>query len=331
MAERLGISKEEAVGRRCYELLHGSQEAPPSCPHHKMLASGAIVTETRFEKSLNGDFIVTVSPILAADGTIESSVHVMHDITEMKRLSEEVNRNNNLAAIGLLAGGLAHDFNNLLTVIYGNISFVRMLAGDNAAIVEPLADAEAGCERARELSISLQVFSQGSSPDRVPLVLVALIEDVARVQFEGSNITCTIVAAEGLFPVEADPGQMRQLFQNLLLNAKESMSAGGTVQVNMDNYLVAGQHGLPLRSGRYVCIAIKDTGKGIPEEIRPKIFDPYFSTKDTFNQNGLGLGLFICHAILKQHDGFLSVASTVGIGTTVTIFLPAAVNELTPG
>lgn len=330
MAERLGISQNEAVGRRCCELVHGSQEPPPSCPHRRSFLSGRAEAETLFELNLNGDFIVTVSPLLAEDGSVESSVHVMHDVTEMKRLGEEVNRNNNLAAIGLLAGGLAHDFNNLLTVIYGNISFAKMLARNNAAIVEPLADAEVGCERARDLGISLQVFSQGSSPDRVPLALVALIEDAAREQFEGTNITYTIVAAEGLLPVEVEPQQIRQLFQNLLLNAKEAMSAGGTVQVNMDNYLVADQRGLPLRPGSYVCITIKDAGTGIPEQNLPKILDPYFSTKDTFSQKGLGLGLFICHTILKQHDGHLAVASTVGIGTTVTIFLPATVNELIP-
>jgi len=206
-----------------------------------------------------------------------------------------------------------------------------MLARDNAAVVGPLVDAEAGCERAKELGISLQVFSQGSSPAREPLALAAIIEDAARSQFEGSNIAFTILAAEGLLPVEADPQQIRQLFQNLLLNAKEAMSAGGTVQVNIDNYLVAGRHGLPLKPGRYVCIVIRDEGKGIPEQSLPSIFDPYFSTKDTFSQKGLGLGLFICHAILKQHNGHLAVASTVGIGTTVTIFLPATVKAIKPG
>src|SRR5665647_2686033 len=136
MTERLGISREEAVGRLCYELLHGSTEPPPTCPHRKMLFSGRTESDFRSEKNLNGDFIVTATPFLSEDGTIESSVYMMHDVTEMKKLVDEVNRIHNLESIGLLAGGLAHDFNNVLNIIYGNITFAKMLAEGSPAIVE---------------------------------------------------------------------------------------------------------------------------------------------------------------------------------------------------
>src|SRR6185369_17132997 len=327
MAERLGISQQEAVGRRCYELLHGTQEPFSSCPHQRMLDSGRTVSEPRFEKSLNADFIVTAAPILAGDGTIESSVYVMHDVTEMKRLGEEVNRINNLESIGLLAGGLAHDFNNVLNIIYGNITFAKMLAEGNTAVIEPLMDAEEACERAKELGIRLQAFSQGSAPVRVPIALSSLIEDAAGALFKESHISHTISVADDVLPLEADPRQIRQMFENLLANAKDAMPDGGKVKIDIGNFEVDGKKGPSLGSGLYVCISIQDSGKGIPEENLPKIFDPYFSTKDTFSQRGMGLGLSICHAIMKRHNGQISVESTVGIGTRVTMYLPASVEK----
>ena len=330
MAERLGISGKEAVGRRCYELLHGSHEPFPSCPHQRMLDSGRIESESLFEKNLNGYFIVTAAPILAEDGTFESSVHVMHNITEMKRLSEEVNRISNLESIGLLSGGLAHDFNNVLNIIYGNITFAKMLADGNTAIVEPLTDAEEACERAKELGIRLQGFSQGNAPVKESIKLPIIIEEAAGTAFKDSQISHTISAAVDVLPLEADPRQIRQMFDNLLTNAKDAMSEGGTVKIAVDNYVVDGKNVLPLGPGSHVCISIQDSGKGIPEENLPKIFDPYFSTKDSYSQRGMGLGLSICHAILKRHNGHISVESTLGIGTRLTLYLPASVAETRP-
>lgn len=330
MTERLGISRKEAVGRLCYELLHGSPEPPSTCPHRKMLYSGKTESDLRFEKKLNGDFIVTSTPVLSVDGTIESSVYVMHDVTEMKKLGDEVNRIHNLESIGMLAGGLAHDFNNVLNIIYGNITFAKMLAEGSPAIVEPLADAEEACERAKGLGIRLQAFSQDSSPVKELIALPAVMEDAVEALFKDSNILHTISTADDLLPVEADPRQIRQLFENLLSNAKEAMPDGGTVKINIDNFEVDGNKGLSLGSGLYVCISIQDDGSGLPEENLPKIFDPYFSTKDTYSQRGMGLGLSICHAILKRHGGHISVESTVGIGTRVTMYLPASVKENVP-
>jgi PAS domain S-box-containing protein len=459
MAERLGISQKEAVGRFCYELLHGSQEPPASCPHQRMFASGRIEFETSFNKHLNGDFVITAAPVRAEDGTIASSIHVMHDIselkkleqslkehaqrlefvleasndaswewdirtdqcvlnsmfyemleytpgeveinfdllmktihpddayelekaltglilgrsrfypvqcriitksgklrhvmgrgkivmydedglpskmagvvtdvTEMKLLSDEVNRINNLESVGLLSGGLAHDFNNVLNIIYGNISFVKMLAGDESAFLEPLNDAEEACERAKELGIRLQALSHGSAPFKESVALAELIEDTAVKLFKGANISHSLFAAADVISIEADPRQIRQVFENLLTNAKESMSAGGTVTIYINNYLVGDNRILPLAAGRYVCIIVQDDGKGIQEAHLSKIFDPYFSTKDTFSQRGMGLGLSICHAILKRHNGHISIVSTVKIGTRVTLYLPASVVETT--
>ncbi|MDD2270632.1 MAG: ATP-binding protein [Desulfuromonadaceae bacterium] len=261
------------------------------------------------------------------DGHPIKMAGVITDVTEMKRLSDEVNRINNLESIGLLSGGLAHDFNNVLNIIYGNITFVKMLAEGNAALVEPLTDAEEACERAKALGTRLQAFSQEGIPLREPITLPALIEDAAEALFKGSRISHGISAADNVHQLEAAPRQIRQLFENLLSNAKDAMTGGGTVRINIENCEVDGKKELSLRSGPYVCITIQDDGSGIPEENLLKIFDPYFSTKDTYSQRGMGLGLSICHAIMKRHNGQITVESTVGIGTRVTLYLPASVEE----
>lgn len=258
------------------------------------------------------------------DGRPTWMAGVITDVTEIKRLGDEVNKLHNLESIGLLAGGLAHDFNNVLNVIYGNISFARMLVGGNTAIVEPLTDAEEACERARELGIRLQALAQGNSPAKEPISLPAIIEPVAGTLFKGSNILPTIEVEDDNLFVEADPRQIRQVFENLLTNAKEAMAEGGTVTVNIENYVVDRKNILPIAAGDYIRITIKDSGQGIPEENLTKIFNPYFSTKDTYSQKGLGLGLSICHAILKRHNGHISVESIGGIGTIVTVYLPAS-------
>lgn len=252
---------------------------------------------------------------------------VITDITEMKRLNEEINRIHNLEAIGLLAGGLAHDFNNVLNIIYGNISFARMLAEGNTAIAEPLTDAEGACERAKELGVRLHAFSQGSAPVKETIALPGLVEEIAAALGMGANILSGISAPEELRPVEADPRQIRQVFEHLLTNAKEALADGGTIKIHLENYEVGDRQGLPLGAGPYVRVTVEDDGKGIPEENLPRIFDPYFSTKDTYSQKGLGLGLSICHAILKRHRGHISVESTWGIGTRVSVYLPAAAGE----
>lgn len=327
MAEQLGISRERAIGRQCHDLVHDCREPHSSCPLRKLLDTGKTESGIYFEKNLNSDFIVSAAPILAEDGTIESFVHMMHDVSEMKRLSDEVNRINNLESIGLLSGGLAHDFNNVLNIIYGNITFVKMLADGNEALVEPLADAEEACERAKELGLRLQAFSQEDTPFREPIALSALIEDAADILFRVSHVSHSISAADDIHALEADPRQIRQLFENLLTNAKDAMPNGGTVRIDIENCEVDGNRGLSLRSGPYVRITIQDDGSGIPEAKLPKIFDPYFSTKDTYSQRGMGLGLSICHAIMKRHNGYISVESTVGTGTRVTLYLPSSVSD----
>jgi PAS domain S-box-containing protein len=249
---------------------------------------------------------------------------VVTDITEQKRLGDEVNRIRNLEAIGILAGGLSHDFNNVLNIVYGNVSFAKMLVEEGSEIAESLTDAEEACERASELGVRLRAISEGGLPTREPIVLSSIVECAAESVFEGAGIAHAITVAGDLLPLEADPRQIRQLVENILINAKEALSGGGTVTIDIANFRADGKTGLPLASGYYVRMALHDSGPGIPGGNLAKIFDPYFSTKDTYSQRGMGLGLPTCHAILKRHRGHISVESGSGSGTCVTVYLPAA-------
>jgi PAS domain S-box-containing protein len=300
------------VQRRVQDNLDGKTREFEA--HYRMVAKSGKIKDVMGRGKIVSD---------GEDGQPFKMAGVITDVTEMKRLSEEVNRINKLESIGLLAGGLAHDLNNVLNVIYGNISFAKMLAGGGSTVVAPLTDAEEACEHARELGQRLRAFAQGNAPVKEAIALPAIIEPVAETLFKGTNILHAISAADDILPLEADPRQIRQVLENLLTNAKEAMADGGTVKIGVENYLVDGKKGLPIEAGNYVRMTIKDTGKGIPGENLPKIFDPYFSTKDTYSQKGLGLGLSICHAILKRHSGHIAVESTGGIGTMVTIYLPA--------
>jgi two-component system, cell cycle sensor histidine kinase and response regulator CckA len=259
-----------------------------------------------------------------AQGKPVKMAGVITDITEQKRLSEEVNRIRNLEAIGILAGGLAHDFNNVLNIVYGNVSFAKMLVEEGSEIAESLTDAEEACERASELGVRLRAISQGGLPVSEPIVLAAIVECAAESTFGGGDIAHAITVAGDLLPLEADPRQVRQMVENILLNAKEALGGGGTVTIDIANFRSDGKTGLPLASGDYIRMKIQDSGPGIPEGNLVKIFDPYFSTKDTYSQKGMGLGLPICNAILKRHLGHIQVESGAGSGSCVTVYLPAA-------
>jgi CheY-like chemotaxis protein len=130
-----------------------------------------------------------------------------------------------------------------------------------------------------------------------------------------------------LWPVEMDDVQIRQVVHNLVVNAREAMPKGGAIIIRAENVTVSPGNGLPLKVGRYVKWFIKDHGIGIPEEDLPKIFDPYFTTKPTGTARGMGLGLSICYSIIKKHDGFITVESEPGIGSTFFVFLPACPQE----
>ena len=255
---------------------------------------------------------------------IKNYASIMVDVTDRKKAEEERLKGHTLESVGILAGGIAHDFNNLLTVILGNIAVAKMCVQPGDKAFSRLDDAEKVCEMAAELSKRLITFATGGDPVRKIAPFPGLLRKAVNSALKDSNIHAEFYLPDDLSLVAIDEGQMKQVFTNLVMNAKEAMPKGGTLTVRGENLHIVAQDSFPMREGNYVKISIKDTGSGIPAESLAKIFDPYYSTKDTYSRKGLGLGLAVCYSIIRKHDGLITAESQAGEGTTFSIYLTAA-------
>jgi two-component system, cell cycle sensor histidine kinase and response regulator CckA len=249
------------------------------------------------------------------------------DITERKRAEADRLILNKLESTGILAAGLAHDFNNLLTVILLNLDLAQMLKLPDEKLAHYLKGAMETCASARSLTAQLVTFAKGGAPVRKAMFLGGLIQESVRPALSGSNARCEFALVEDLWAVEADAGQIGQVICAMVLNAREAMSQGGVVFVWAENVVLGPQQLPSLPAGEYVRVSIADQGTGIAKDVLPKIFDPYFSTKQRGDQKGMGLGLTICHAVVQKHGGAITVKSEVGIGTNFDIYLPAVRNS----
>jgi two-component system, cell cycle sensor histidine kinase and response regulator CckA len=245
------------------------------------------------------------------------------DISDALQVHEERARAGRLASLGLLAGGIAHDFNNILMAIMGNISMARATMPQAPGAAAALIEAEQGCVRARQVTWQLLTFSRGGVPVKKTVAIARVLEESASVALCGSNVTCAFDLSPALWPIEADETQLVQVFTNLLINAQQSMPHGGVIAVRAENvFELTGksQHALGVEAGPYLRVSVADQGIGIPKEHLPRIFDPYFSTK----QRGSGLGLATAYSIIKNHGGLIGVDSRLGQGTTMEVHFPAS-------
>jgi len=245
---------------------------------------------------------------------------IMREITESKKMEEELIKVEKLESLGVLAGGIAHDFNNILTGILGNITLAKMETKVNNEMFKVLTDAEKATKQAKDLTQQLLTFSRGGAPVKKSIYIGDLIESSVNFALSGSNCSCEFSIPEDILPVEVDEGQMNQVIQNLIINADQAMPEGGVIYVTAGNVTIGDEDSLPLDKGKYVVISIKDNGVGIPKEHIQKMFDPYFTTK----QRGSGLGLATAYSIVKRHDGHITVKSELGTGTTFNIYLPTS-------
>lgn len=268
---------------------------------------------------------ISVSPLHDRNSMISGVVLVLRDITEKKALENELFKVQKLESLGLLAGGIAHDFNNILTAILANISLATCLIPPANAAHTRLDQAEKAAGRAADLARQLLTFAKGGKPIKKTVAPAKLLVESANFALHGASVSCEFDLPDDLWAIEADPGQINQVVNNLVVNAVQAMTSGGHIRISSENIHYADEESLPLGRGRYVRIAVKDSGVGIPEEIRQKIFDPYFTTKPYGN----GLGLATSYSIIRNHGGHITVASTPGKGTTFMIYLPASDKNLT--
>jgi len=306
----LGLRPGEVVGRAAVEVY---RDFPAVVAQLRRALAGETTHATLDIGTLAFDTAFT--PLRDADGSIAGLVGVALDVTERRRAEEELRRNQKLESIGVLAGGLAHDFNNLLTSILASLSLAKDAASD-AERRELLGDAELASTRARDLTRQLLTFSRGGAPVRRMLSLPRLLRETLGFALAGSSARGEAVLAPDLWPVEADEGQLVQALNNLLLNAAQAMPKGGRVVVRASNRPPSAAAG----DGPRVTISVEDQGMGIPADHLPRIFDPYFTTK----QRGNGLGLAVVHSVVRGHGGQVRVASELGRGSTFTLELPAS-------
>jgi PAS domain S-box-containing protein len=254
------------------------------------------------------------------ENRVAGSITVARDLSEAKLLEAERQRFSKMEAIGTLAGGIAHDFNNILTAIIGNISLAMLDLQVEGEAQRRLAEAERACQQAQNLSRQLLTFSKGGAPIKKIVSVKEIVVESAAFACRGSPANYRTDLPDDLWAVEADPGQISQVFHNLVINAIQAMPAGGMVKILAENLVMEGGSELPIDAGRYVKISFEDEGIGIPADHLTKIFDPYFTTK----QKGSGLGLTTSFSIIKSHLGHMSVESQLEKGTKVAVYLPAS-------
>jgi PAS domain S-box-containing protein len=260
------------------------------------------------------------APVYDIDAKAVGMVLVFTDVTEKRRSEEELLKIQKLESIGVLAGGIAHDFNNILTSLMGNLSLAKMYSSLERKAVERLEDAEKACLRAQDLTMQLLTFSKGGAPVKKLASMEEILKESANFALRGSPVSCRFFLARDLLHTEVDVGQISQVFHNIIINASHAMPGGGVIEISAENFSPEKAGEIPLTAKDFVKISIRDHGTGIPADHLQKIFDPYFTTK----QKGSGLGLATSYSVIKRHDGYITVESSLGAGSTFHIYLPAS-------
>ncbi|GJL60692.1 MAG: hypothetical protein NPIRA03_35490 [Nitrospirales bacterium] len=298
--------------------------------HHHMVAAREVMLKRADEEEFSAGVTISKVEVRGWGKGKSLFILVLRDITGQCRQQEEQQRISKLNSLGVLAGGLAHHFNNLLTSILGNV-FVANLRMDpqDDHLTQNFEQAEQACLRAKELTQQLLTFAKGGEPIKTSIPVEELLRKSTIFALSGSPVSCDFDIPHDLWPLDADPGQFPQVIQNITINARQAMPEGGCLMVKVENVGLKDPSILPspaLVPGNYVKISFKDQGTGIEDHHLSRIFDPYFTTKP----GAPGLGLATVHSIIQQHHGHISVTSTVGIGTTVTVYVPSSYSTPEP-
>ena len=328
VAENLtGWAEHSALGQPIDQVFHiVNEQSHERCenPVQKVIESGQIVglaNNTKLIRKDGKEVIIADSgaPIISKEGDVLGVVLVFRDITEKRRMHQEILKIQKLESLGVLAGGIAHDFNNFLTGIIGNLSLVKLDITPQSKIYDSVKNMESAALRAKDLTQQLLTFSKGGKPVKSVVHLPDLATESVAFALRGSNLKCHYAFKPDLKLVEVDEGQIGQVLNNLVINAVQATPQGGLIDVSAENVLVGVDNPMNLRPGQYVKLTLTDQGTGIPRGHIDRIFDPYFSTK----QKGSGLGLTVAYSIIDKHDGRITLESELGVGARFHVFLPA--------
>lgn len=328
VAEQLtGWNQDNAAGRmlsEVFNIINENTREPVEHPVTTVLAKGHIVELANHAILISKDGIEyniadSAAPIRDIKSNIRGVVLVFRDMTEQLKTEVELLKSKKLESVGILAGGIAHDFNNILAGLFGNIELAKIKLSRNHEAYPHIETADQALERATRLTKQLLTFAKGGDPILEEVNLQEVVQTSIRFNLSGSNVKARFNLPDDLWNVKADKGQISEVIANLIINARQAMPDGGSLYIKAENIKYRKKSTARHLSGNFVKLSIRDEGVGISTKNMEKIFDPYFSTKQTGN----GLGLATAHSIITQHNGHISVASKPDIGTTFTIFLPA--------
>jgi two-component system cell cycle sensor histidine kinase/response regulator CckA len=323
--DAMGLTPETTIGRSVYDVC---AELPAIADDNRRALGGEAFSslpevggrcyETRYSPTVDDAGEVTAVVAVAIDVTRR-----VEDARERERLEARLRQAERLESVGQLAGGIAHDFNNLLAVILNYASFA-LEDGGKETIRDDMAEIRRAAERASALTRQLLLFSSRQLAEPTVIRIEAVIEDMGQLldRTLGEDIRLERIIGPGEWPVRIDHGEVEQVVMNLALNARDAMPDGGTLTIETGSLDADEAEARGLPRGRYLCMRVRDTGHGMDEDVRTRVFEPFFSTKP--RDKGSGLGLATVYGIAQRAEGHLQIESTPGQGTLVEFLLPAA-------
>jgi len=331
-AAQVRMEMDDIIGKHCYEVSHKQQlpcyETGEECTVRKTFETGNSYTAVHTHHDSRGDAVYVETKSFAMrdkSGTVVSAIEIIHNITARRKLEEQLNQAQKMEAVGTLTGGIAHDFNNILTAVLGYAGILKKKLQHDEALATVTDHIAAAAKRGANLTKSLLAFSRKQAITPGPVDLNEIVSGVEKLLLRiiGEDVELVTTPAAGELMVMADRGQTEQILMNLCSNARDAMPNGGiltiaTERVDLDDCSVT-ERGIG-KPGSYGLLSVADTGTGMDERTREKIFDPFFTTKEV--GKGTGLGLSIVYGIVKQHGGFVDVASKPGDGSTFKVYLP---------
>jgi PAS domain S-box-containing protein len=328
-SEIYGWKEDEATGRIIHDLLHTQGDISPAAIDLILLKTGSWDGEVRQQRKDGTVIAVNSRQLLVQDddGTPIGILEINHDITETKRLIEQLRQSQKLDSLGQLAGGVAHDFNNLLTVIIGYGDMILEDIAEGEGFHDELNEILKAARSASSITQQLLTFSRRevSSPQLVSLNALIRNNGPMLRRLIGEDVEVLLKLADPEITIWADPTSIEQVLLNLVINARDAMPSGGKVIIESSETAIDEDYlstHLRINSGRYAMLTVTDTGTGIPADIQARIFEPFFTTKEP--GKGTGLGLSTVYGAVKQSQGTISVYSELGKGTSFKILLPIA-------
>ncbi|MBA7613021.1 Sensor kinase CckA [subsurface metagenome] len=271
--------------------------------------------------------VMTANTVMDENGKVAAYRGIMRDITERKKMEQQLIQAQKMENIGTLAGGIAHDFNNILCSILGFASLMKIKISKDHPFFNYIDTIEKSAQRAAELTNQLLAFSRGGKYVLEPINLNSIGNDILKIitQTFDRSIEIETYLYDQLPTIEVDSGQIHQAVMNLCLNARDAMLDGGKLIIETDEVTLTEEYiktHMGARQGRYVILSVTDTGIGIAKEAQHRIFEPFFTTKET--GKGTGLGLAMVYGVVKNHGGYVSVYSEKDEGTTFKVYLPVS-------